>query len=169
LELKMTTRGRSGCASVRIAALVVALLAAPIAFAESPLLPPSPKAPKIRVLLVMPAPSGKLSRRVALFDQALSGYQGRMSRARGLGDAEAIVEFTGYRRTIDANGVSHDLWDGQYQLVTSTARRARLPRAEPQAFSLAVIGHESRELEPAVDLLARMLARVSPPAPNDSI
>jgi hypothetical protein len=89
----MTTRGRSGCASVRIAALVVALLAAPIAFAESPLLPPSPKAPKIRVLLVMPAPSGKLSRRVALFDQALSGYQGRMSRARGLGDAEAIVEF----------------------------------------------------------------------------
>ena len=169
----MRNRGRSGGASVLIAALVLGLLLAPVAFAESPLPPPDPSAPKIRVLLVMPAPSGKLSRRVALFDKALGRYQGRMLRARDLGDAEAIVEFTRYRRTIDAQGVSQDWWDGQYQLVTPAARRARLPRAEPQHFALVVSGRESRELEPAVDLLARMLARAlgreARPEPHDSI
>jgi len=168
----MTTRSRSGGTSVRIAALVLGLLAASIAFAESPLLPPDPSAPKIRMLLVMPEPSGKLSRRVALFDKALSSYRGRMSRAH-LGDAEVIVEFTGYRRTIDAKGVSQDWWDGQYQLVTPPARRARLQRADPERFSLLVIGRESWEVEPAVDLLARMLAkalgREARPAKNDSI
>ena len=169
----MTTRGRSGGTAFRIAALVFGLLLAPVVFADSPLLPPSPSAPKIRVLLVMPEPSGKLSGRVALFDQALSTYRGRMLRALDLGDAEAIVQFTGYRRTIDANGVPKDWWDGQYQLVSPLARRAKLPRAKPQRFSLLVIGRESWEVEPAVDLLARMLAkalgREARPEPTDSI
>ena len=142
------------------AALVCAwLLSPPNAQAGEKLLPPDPSAPPVRVLLIVPAESGQLSKQVALLDRALAESRGFLSRAASLDEADAVVQFTRYRQTVDDKGVTSDWWDGQYRLLTAPAREMRPHGEAASRFSLLIIDQESWEMRPVVDLLARTLAR----------
>jgi hypothetical protein len=123
------------------------------------LFPPSSSAQAIRVLLVMPAESGRLSRQVAEFDAALGRSGGPLLRARTLDEADAIIQFTGYRRAFDDKGESEDWWEGQFKLLTPPVPRTGFAPAIPEHFKLLVIGRASWYAEPAVELLARTLER----------
>jgi hypothetical protein len=123
------------------------------------LFPSGTSAQAIRVLLVMPTESGRLSRQVAEFDAALGMPGGPLLRARTLDEADAIVHFTGYRRAIDGKGESEDWWEGQFKLLTPPVPRTGFAPAVPEHFKLLVIGRPSWYAEPAVELLARTLER----------
>ena len=122
-------------------------------------LPASATAQPIRVLLVMPSESGKLPRQVARLHRALAAARGPLVRAITLAEADAIVEFTGFRHAIDEQGVSHDTWEGEFKLLASQAHEAAPAPAIPERFRLLVFGRESWEVEPAVALLEWTLAR----------
>jgi hypothetical protein len=115
----------------------------------------------------MPTESGRLSRQVAEFDAALGRPDGPLVRARTLDEADAIIQFTGYRRAFDDKGESEDWWAGQFKLLTTPAPRTGFAPAVPEHFKLLVIGRASWYAEPAVELLARTLERAlgreSPP------
>jgi hypothetical protein len=134
------------------------------------LCPPTASTQPIRVLLVRPTESGRLSRQVAHFDAALGMPGGPLQRARTLAEADAIVQFTGYRRTLDDKGESENWWEGQYKLLTPPSPRAGYAPAVPEQFMLLVIGRPSWYAEPAVELLAdalgRALGRELPPKPE---
>jgi hypothetical protein len=145
---------------ITVAALVCAwLLSPPNARGGEKLLPPDPSAPPVRILLIIPADSGKLSKQVALLDRALAESRGFLSRAGSLEEADAVVQFTRYRRTVDDKGVTSDWWDGQYRLLTAPARDVLLHEAVPSRFSLLIIDQEPWQMKSVVDLLARTLAR----------
>jgi len=145
---------------ITVAALVCAwLLSPPNAQAGEKLLPPDPSAPPVRILLIIPAESGKLSKQVALLDRALAESRGFLSRAGSLDEADAVVQFTRYRQTVDDKGVTSDWWDGQYMLLTAPARDVRLHGEVPSRFSLLIIDQEPWQIRSVVDLLARTLAR----------
>jgi hypothetical protein len=113
----------------------------------------------VRILLIIPAESGKLGKQVALLDRALAESRGFLSRAGSLEEADAIVQFTRYRRTVDDKGATTDWWDGQYRLLTAPARDARLHEEVPSRFSLLIIDQEPWQMRTVIDLLARTLAR----------
>lgn len=145
---------------ITVAAVACAwLLSPPNVRGGEKLLPPDPSAPPVRILLVIPTESGKLSKQVALLDRALAESRGFLSRARSLDEADAVVEFTRYRQTVDDKGVTSDWWDGQYRLLTAPAREMRPHGEAASRFSLLIIDQESWEMRPVVDLLARTLAR----------
>ena len=145
---------------IAMAALASAWLLSPRdARGGEKLLPPDPSAPPVRILLVIPAESEKLSGQVALLDRALAESRGFLSRAASLDEADAVVQFTRYRRTVDDKGATQDWWDGQLRLLTAPARDVRPHGEVPSRFSLLIIGREPWEMKPVVDLLARTLAR----------
>jgi len=144
-----------------VAALACAwLLNASNARGEERLLPPDPSAPPVRILLILPAESGKLARQVALLDRSLATSRGFLRRARTLDEADVVVEFASYRRRLNDQGVSQDWWEGQFRLLTPRPRDTRLSAKDPSRFTLLVAGRESWEIDPVVDLLARTMARM---------
>lgn len=155
-----------------VALLGAWLASASSASAEKPLLPPDPLAPPIRIILTIPGGSGTLARQVALLNGALPTSRGSLRRAAALDEADAIIQFTGYRRTRDDKGVSLDWWEGQFKLLTPAARAAGSARGL-EHFTLVVIGREASDVDPVVDLLARTMAqaldRESRPTKADSI
>lgn len=158
----------------RLAVLLGAwLLTAPHALGGEKLLPPDPSAPPVHVLLTLPAESGNLARHVARLDRALAASRGFLLRAHSLEEADAVVEFTRYRRTVNDKGVTEDWWYGQFRLLTPPARGARLSQEVASRFALLIIDREPWEIEPVVDLLARTMARAlgreSRPRRRDSI
>jgi len=116
-------------------------------------------AQQIRVLLVIPGGSGQLARQVARFDDALRKANGRIVQAHTLADADAVVQFTSYRRAFDDKGESEDWWYGQFKLLRPPVRDAQATPGTSPLFQLLVIGREDWEVEPAVELLGRALAR----------
>lgn len=145
---------------IAVGALIGAwLLGPPAVGGGENLSPPDASAPPVRILLIMPAESGKLGKQVARLDRALAESRGFLSRAGSLDEADAVVHFTGFRQTLDEKGVRSDWWDGQYRLLTTPARDVRLRGEVPSRFSLLVIEQESWEMKPVVGLLARTLAR----------
>jgi hypothetical protein len=122
------------------------------------LAPPRTAAQPVRVLLVTPSESGRLSRQVSRFTEELRALRGPLVAARGLSEADAIVRFTKYRRAFDAKGESEDWWEGEYRLLTPPLRDAQLA-SPPKPFMLLVIGREEWQVAPALDLLAQTLAR----------
>jgi hypothetical protein len=109
--------------------------------------------------LAIPGESGKLARQVALLDSALALSRGPLQRATALEEADAVVQFTRYRRTLNDKGVPRDWWEGQFKLLTPPAHDAGVGRRVPERFTLLVIGPESWQVEHVVDLLARTMAR----------
>jgi hypothetical protein len=107
----------------------------------------------------MPTDSGKLERQVRLLERALAGSRGFLRRARTLEEADAIIEFRRYRRTLSDKGVTEDWWDGEFRLLTPSAGDVQRSGEVPNRFSLLIIGREPWGIEPVVDLLARTLAR----------
>ena len=156
--------GRSGR---RRAAVLLGMLGAGLAAT------PSASAQAIRVLLVVPTESGRLTRQVSRLNDALLRSESHIVAAQGLRDADAVVQITGYRRAFDDKGESEDWWEGQFKLLTPAARDAKSAPAAPERFKLLVIGREDGEVKPALDLLsnalARALGRESPKKARDSI
>jgi len=128
-------------------------------FSLALVLPASATAQPIRVLLVMPGESGKLPRQVARLHRALAAARGPLVRATTLAEADAVVEFTGFRHAIDEKGVSHDTWEGEFKLLAASVQEPAPVPAIPERFQLLVFGHESWEVEPAVRLLEWTLSR----------
>jgi hypothetical protein len=127
-------------------------------------------AQQIRVLLVIPTGSAKLARQVARFDDALRKANGRIVQANTLADADAVVQFTNYRRAVDDKGESEDWWYGHFKLLTPPVGGDEAAPEVPPLFQLLVIGREDWEVEPAVELLGRTLARalgLEAPAKDD--
>jgi hypothetical protein len=122
------------------------------------LIPSSASAQAIRVLLVVPSEPAKLARQVSRFNETLGESRGPLVSARSLSEADAVVQFTKYRRAFDQKGESEDWWEGEFQLLTPPVRGAQLA-APPKPFMLLVIGREDWQVGPAVELLARTLAR----------
>jgi hypothetical protein len=145
---------------ITVAALVCGwLLGPPNALCGEKLLPPDPSAPPVRILLIIPAESGKLSKQVTLLDRALAESRGFLLRADSLDEADAVIQFTRYRQTVDDKGVTSDWWDGQYRLLAAPARNVRLNDEVSSRFSLLVIDQQPGQIKRVVDLLARTLAR----------
>jgi hypothetical protein len=143
-----------------VAALVCASLVGPTnARGGEKLPPPDPSAVPVRILLIIPSESGRLSKQVALLDRALAESRGFLSRAKSLEEADAVVQFTGYRVTVDDKGVTSDWWEGQYRLLVTPGRDVRLDRGVPNRFKLLIIDQEPWQMRTVVDLLARTLAR----------
>jgi len=120
---------------------------------------PTDASPKqIRVLLIMPAESGRLGRQVAQLEDALRRSTGRVVRAESLADADAVVQVTTYRRSVNEKGESQDWWYGQYSLLRRMKEGAGRQRtAEP--FALVVMDREDWQVEPALELLGVTLAK----------
>lgn len=145
---------------IAVAALAYASLLIPLAAtAGETLLPPDRSAPPVRVLLILPADGGKLTRQVALLDRALAESRGFLSRARSLDEADVLVEFTGFRQTVDDKGVPLLWWYGQYRLLTTPVRDVRLRKETPSRFSMVLADELPWNMKPVVDLLSRTLAR----------
>ena len=127
----------------------------------------SASADQIRVLLVMPAESGRLARQVSRFEDALRRSSGGVVRAQSLLDADAVVQFTSYRRLLPAGGKSQDWWYGQYKLLTATGEGDRA-QASIKPFAFVVGDCEDWQVERALDLLGATLARALgwPPQPS---
>ena len=139
-----------------VALLATAFLLGPSALASNE---------QIRVLLVMPTASGRLARQVSRFEDALRRSTGRLVRADSLADADAVVQFTAYRRTVDDKGASQDWWYGQYRLLKPDRQNANGPRSA-ERFGLVVMDREDWQVEPALELLGVTLARALGLAPN---
>jgi hypothetical protein len=134
---------------VLVAVLALALLASSGAAAVQ----------EIRVLIVIPNGSAKLARQVTRFDDALRKSGARVVRANTLADADAVVQFTNYKRLIDDKGEPQDWWYGQFKLLKPPVRKGHgAPKTSPP-FCLVVFGHDDWQVEPAVELLGRTLAR----------
>jgi hypothetical protein len=94
---------------ITVAALACAwLLGPPNARGGEKLLPPDRSAPPVRILVITPGESGKLGRQVALLDRALAESRGFLLRAENVGEADAVVQFTQYRQSVDDKGVTSD-------------------------------------------------------------
>jgi hypothetical protein len=159
------------------AALGIVLCGAAAVAGERPRLPPEARAAPIRVLLVLPAEGGRLARQVKRLGAELAAARGPLVCARGLDEADAIVQFTGYRRTLDEKAGSLDWWEGQFKLLRPGAREAQEAHGFPDRFSVVIGGRESWEVEAVLDGLARTLGRAldrapgreTPPGRGDSI
>jgi hypothetical protein len=112
----------------------------------------------IRVLVVMPGESGKLARQVTQFEDALRRSRGRVVRAASLADADAVVQFTAYRRVISDKGEPQDRWYGHYVLLNAPSQGAGSVGGATR-FGLIVIGREDWQVEPVVELLGVTLGR----------
>ena len=126
----------------------------------------SVSAQQIRVLLVIPTGSSRLARQVARLNDALGKSKGRIVQANTLQDADAVVQFTNYRRVVDAKGESEDWWYGEYFLLKRPIRPPVPPPGAvpgvPQSptFVVVVYGREDWEVEPVVEVLGQTLANV---------
>jgi len=118
----------------------------------------SASAERIQVLLVIPTESGKLARQVSRFEDELRRSTGRVVRAHSLADADAVVQFTIYRRSVNDKGVSQDWWYGQYKLLKPPRQGAGGERSA-QRFAFVVSDCEDWQVQPAVGLLGVTLAR----------
>jgi len=134
------------------------LLTAAAAPAGETLPPPDPSAPPVHILLTIPDDSGLLAKQVALLNRELAASRGFLLRARSLDDADLVVEFTRYRSTMNDKGDIQHWWDGQVRLLAPPTPDVRLSE-DVSRFSLLIIGRESWEIEPVVDLLERWLAK----------
>ena len=151
----MTRRYRS---CLLLALLGACLASAPAVPAEQPLLPPDPSAPPVRIILTIPVEAGRLNRQVTWLDAALPTSRGFLRRAVDLNEADAIVQFTSYRRTWDDKGVSLDWWEGQLKLLSPSARADGRTR-QLDRFTLLLIGRDAWDVDKVADLLARHMAR----------
>jgi hypothetical protein len=70
-----------------------------------------------------------------------------------LAEADAVVEFTSYRRVIVDKGKPQDRWSGQYLLLQPA------PHGRPgaQRFNFVVIDREDWQVEPVLEMLANRL------------
>ena len=119
---------------------------------------PCVSAQSIRVLLITPQEPESLSHQVLRFSEELNRSHGLLVAARNLPDADVVVQFTKYRRAFDHKGESEDWWEGQFQLLTPAPLGAQLA-SPPKPLVLLLIGRHEWEIAPAVELLARTLAR----------
>jgi hypothetical protein len=122
----------------------------------------------IRVVLVMPKGSQTLARQVSRFDDALRRSTGRIAWAGSLVDADAVVQFTNYRRTVNHEGKSADWWYGQYKLLSPPPQQESASRPSVEPFIFVVGDAEDWHVEPAVNLLAEHLARALELAPSSA-
>jgi hypothetical protein len=124
-------------------------------------------APPIRVLLVPSSESSPLSRHVAHFEQSLKRSSGPLVRVATLSEADVIVQFTAYRRTVGDKGQTQDWWQGEFKPLKVSLRDTRLGPPVPERFALLVADRVSGDAEAAVELLAKLLSRAlgreSPP------
>jgi hypothetical protein len=142
----------------RATSRVVGCLLATLAYAN-----PSFSAEPLRILVVTPGGSARLTRQVTQFEDALRRSQGPIVRATSLAEADAIVQFTAYRRVIDGKGVPQDWWYGHYVLLKTPSQDARSV-AGAKRFALVVIDREDWQVEPVLDLLGTTLRRALRPA-----
>jgi hypothetical protein len=119
----------------------------------------------MRIVLVMPKGSETLARQVSRFDDALRRSTGRIAWAGSLVEADAVVQFTNYRRTINHEGKSADWWYGQYKLLSPPPQHDATSRPSVEPFMFVVGDVEDWQVEPAVNLLADRLARALELAP----
>jgi hypothetical protein len=93
---------------------------------------------------------------VSRLNEALARSQTHVVAAPSLQEADAIVEVTGYRRTVGDRGLSLDWWDVDFKLLSPVAGE---PALSGERTRLLVIGREEWEVEPALDLLSDVLTR----------
>jgi hypothetical protein len=111
----------------------------------------------IRILVVMPAEAGKLAQQVKRFEDALRRSRGPIARAAYLGEADAVVEFTSYRRVTSDNAKPQDWWSGHYVLLQPPPQgNRRFARA--QRFAYVVIDREDWQVEPVLNMLGTTLS-----------
>ena len=85
-------------------------------------------------------------------------------RADSLADADAVVQFTAYRRVVRDKGEPQGWWYGHYVLLRAPSHKAHsVPGAE--RFTLVVIGREDWQVEPALEMLGTTLSRALGPTP----
>jgi hypothetical protein len=132
---------------------VIWCLLATLAYAS-----PSSCAEQLRILVVMPSGSAKLIRQVTQFEDALRHSQGPVVQARSLAEADAVVQFTEYRRRVDDKGVSQDWWYGNYVLLKESSQEPR-STGGANRFTLIVIDREDWQVEPVLELLGTTLRR----------
>jgi hypothetical protein len=114
----------------------------------------SSAAEPIRILVVMPGGSIELARQVRLFEDALRRSRGPVARAASLADADAVVEFTAYRRVI-SEGKPQDWWYGRYILLQAPAAEATTAGAK--RFVFVVGDREDWQVEPVLNMLGTTL------------
>jgi hypothetical protein len=127
----------------------------------------------VRIVLVVPSDSGRLARQVKRLEAELARTRGRIVRARSLDEADAVVEFTEYRRTRNETGRTADWWHGQFKLLSPAAREVQLARGIPDRFAMVISEQEPWDMVRVLDLLGRTLAkplgREARPVKPDSI
>lgn len=116
----------------------------------------------IRILVVTPGQSDALARQVRLFEGALGRSRAPVARAASLAEADAVVQFTAYRRVI-SEGKPQDWWYGHYVVLHAPSQDASGTGAK--RFAFVIIDREDWQLEPALDTLGRILGRALGLAP----
>ncbi len=124
--------------------------------ATFPLATTSSAVEPIRILVVMPGEPGKLAQQVRQFEDALRTSRGPVGRASSLAEADAVVEFTAYRRMVGDKGKPQDWWYGHYILLQAPSQGARSIQGAKR-FTLVVIDREDRQVEPVLELLGTTL------------
>jgi hypothetical protein len=119
---------------------------------------PGSGAEQLRILVVMPSGSAKLTRQVTQFEDALRHSQGPVVQARSLAEADAVVQFTAYRRRVDDKGVPQDWWYGHYLFLKGSWQERR-SIGGAKRFSLVVIDREDWQVEPVLEVLGTTLRR----------
>jgi hypothetical protein len=125
--------------------------------------PATATAEEIRVLFI--ASGGpELRLQVRGLEQAIEARSGPLAVARELTDADVIIQFTRYRRTVGANGEPARAWHGEARLLVPAepAMAAEPSLAGPRLdrFSILMMTAEDKpEMPQAVDALARMLRK----------
>jgi hypothetical protein len=108
----------------------------------------------IRILIVIPGASGTLARQVRLFEDALRRSRGPVARAASLAEADAVVQFTAYRRVI-REGKPQDWWYGHYILLQAPFQEPS--SAGAKQFTFVVIDREGWQVEAVLNMLSRTL------------
>jgi hypothetical protein len=119
---------------------------------------PSSCAEQLRILVVMPSGSAKLTRQVTQFEDALRHSRGPVVQARSLAEADAVVQFTAYRRRVDDKGVPQDWWYGHHLFLKGSSQERR-STGGAKRFTLVIIDREDWQVEPVLELLGTTLRR----------
>ena len=113
----------------------------------------------IRVLFV---PSEDLAAQVQTraIEQAIAERGGPLNVVKDLRDAHVLVQFTDYRIEREGKGGPRRWWDGQLKLLVPPDKpTARHEAAQPERFSLLIIGEDGSEMPRAVVALERVLRK----------
>jgi hypothetical protein len=108
----------------------------------------------IRILVVVPGGSVALARQVRLFEDALRRSRGPVARAVSLAEADAVVQFTAYRRVI-SEGKPQDWWYGHYILLQAPSQETS--SAGAKRFAFVVMDREDWQVEPVLKMLGTTL------------